>query len=82
MASTDLLKAFDERWRELRDELRRLKEEAARAARQEHAEVAGSVPVYASTSFMPTAGVEGRLAAAGGKLYFDDGTSWREVQLV
>ena len=82
MVSTELLKMFDARWREVQEALRRLQDEAGRTARRERAEVAGSVPVYPSAADLPTAGVEGRLASAGGKLYFDDGAAWREVQLV
>jgi len=82
--SSEVLAAFDAQWKSVKDALRDMKEEMGRAARQERAEVAGSVPVYATSGDFPTAGQLGRLAAAAdtGKLYFDDGSSWREVTLV
>ncbi len=82
--NNDLVSMFDAQWKSVKDALRTMKEDMSRAARQERAEVAGSVPVYATTGDFPTAGQVGRLAAAAdtGKLYFDDGSSWREVTLV
>jgi len=82
--SSEVLAAFDAQWKSVKDALRDMKEEMGRAARQERAEVAGSVSVYATTGDFPTAGQLGRLVAASdtGKLYFDDGLSWREVSLV
>ena len=72
MSQTDLVAIFDAQWKAVKDTLRTMKEDMNRAARQERAEVAGSVPVYATTGDFPTAG----------QLYFDDGSSWREVTLV
>ena len=82
MSSNVLLQAFDEQWKAIRRQLAEMEAEIQRIARQERAEVAASVPVYANLGALPTAGQQGRLAAAGGKLYFDTGAVWREVTLV
>ena len=68
-------------WVQLKRDLADLKAEIAKASRQERAEVAGSVPVYATTGDLPTAGKLGRLASvrADGLLYHDNGTSWVAV---
>ena len=80
----DLIAVMAEQWAALEARLSDLNARLGAAEIQERAEVAGSVPVYATTGDLPTAGHLGRMAAvtATSKLYFDDGTSWREVSLV
>ncbi|MFC1959151.1 hypothetical protein ACFLYO_00420 [Chloroflexota bacterium] len=72
-----------EEWRKLKRDLNELKAQVTRAARQERAEVAGSVPVVAAVGDLPSAGQLGRWSAveADGLLYFDDGSSWKQVTL-
>jgi hypothetical protein len=74
-----LLEVFDDRWKDLRRELAALKADVRRASRQERAEVAASVPVYASVEVLPPAGQPGRLALVGSTLYVDTGTGWRGI---
>jgi len=76
--SKSLLEVFDYQWRELRTAVADLRNDVDRYARRERAEVAASVPVYATTGDLPAAGQLGRLAAvqADSRLYFDNGTSW------
>lgn len=82
--SDGLVVVFNEQWRDLRERIVALQADVARNARQERAEVAASVPVFATTGDLPSAGQLGRLAAvsADHKLYFDNGTTWKEVSLV
>lgn len=77
------LRMFNDQWRVLQSGLHSLKSDVRRAARQERAEVAASVPVYATIGDLPAVGQLGRLAAvsADSKLYFDNGTTWKEVTL-
>ena len=79
-----LVKVLAEQWAALQNQLANMAASAKVTELRERAEVAGSVPVYATTGDLPTAGQLGRMAAvtATSKLYFDDGTSWREVSLV
>ncbi len=74
-----LAEIFNDRWRDLRRELAELKAETRRVSRQARAEVAASVPVYASSDDLPPAGQAGRLAVVGGTLYVDTGTTWRGI---
>ncbi|WP_119069204.1 hypothetical protein [Aggregatilinea lenta] len=74
-----LAEAFETRWKALRRELADLKTETRRASRQARAEVAASVPVYASSDDLPPAGQAGRLAVVGSTLYVDTGTTWRGI---
>ncbi len=74
-----LAEAFEMRWKALRRELADLKTETRRASRQARAEVAASVPVYASPDALPPAGQAGRLAVVGSTLYVDTGTTWRGI---
>lgn len=80
----ELVEIIAAQWAELQEMLQDANDGITAASIQERAEVAGSVPVYATTSDLPAAGELGRLAAvtATSKLYFDDGSSWREVSLV
>lgn len=73
-----------EQWKRLQLRLRDMQQAIGKASRQERAEVAGSVPVYATTGDLPTAGQLGRLAAvqADSGLYFDNGTMWQKATLV
>jgi len=84
MSDDLLLRHFNQLWGELKRDLEALKHDVSRIARQERAEVAASVPVYASLGDLPPAGQLGRLCAvtATGKLYFDSGTTWKEVSLL
>ena len=78
-----VLTISDEEWRKLKRDLSELKTQVRLAARQERAEVAGSVPIVATGGDLPSAGQLGRLAAvtADSSLYFDDGSSWKQVTL-
>jgi len=84
MNDNSLLRHFDGRWRELKAAIAELKHDVNRVARQERAELAASVPVYAALVDRPAAGQLGRLCAvtATGKLYFDTGSVWKEVSLL
>lgn len=80
----DLVRIFDDQWRTIKRQLDDIERRLAKTSIQPRAEVAGAVPVYATISDLPSAGVLGRVAAvsADNKLYFDNGTTWKEVQFV
>ena len=79
-----LWKMFYQDFNALKRRVADLEDEVRMVARQERAEVAASVPVYATTGDLPVAGQCGRLAAVNldNKLYFDDGYDWQEVAFV
>jgi hypothetical protein len=66
-------------WRELKADLARFREEARQASLNGQAVSAYSAPVFDSLAGFPAAGICGRMAVdkATGRLYIDDGTTWK-----
>jgi len=63
MTTLALLEAMNTQWRKLQSELDVLQARVEQISTRDRAEVAHSVPVYATTGDLPTAGQLGRLAA-------------------
>ena len=81
MSNRALVEEVGRQWQTLRAETEQLRRRLGKVEVRERAEVAGSVPIYATTGDLPTAGQLGRLAAisADGSLRFDNGSSWVTV---